>query len=202
MANHVNFNVTFHQINDAAKAKLNEMYGRIRKENNYQWLSDMFVEGDLTYEETEKYTWTTENIGPKWSYLNDFDENGFQGEAAWSAPVAGLVKLLTILEEFDPKMITSITYEDESPNFVGWEVYEGSECYDGEEEDWEEIRERVINDSEALTEESWDDDEEDWVDEEASDTFYEEMWESIGNWQWAAVRECVDAIEDSQTEEE
>jgi hypothetical protein len=200
MANHVNFHVTFHQINDAAKAKLNEMYARIRKENNYQWFSDMFVEGDLTYEETEKYTWTTENIGPKWSYLEDFDESGFQGDAAWSAPDTGLEKLLTILEELDPKIITSMTYEDEGPNFVGWYVYEGSSCYDCDEEEWEEIRERVINDSEVLTEESWDDDEEDWVDEEASDAFNEELWETIGNWQWEGVQECVDMIKDDQND--
>ena len=127
--------------------------------------SDIFVEGDLTYEETEKYQWTTANIGPKWSYFEDFsaeeDDVYFSGESAWSSPEQGLEKLLGILVEYDPKIITSISYEDEGPNFFGADIYEGEEMYDGIEHDYEETIDLVINDSERLTEESYVDDE--WV---------------------------------------
>ena len=205
MANHVHFSVNFHQINDEARAKLKEMFGRIREDGNYRWFSDIFVEGDLTYEETEKYAWTTENIGPKWCYFEDYDAEGepyFNGEAAWSAPEEGLVKLLEILEEYDPNIITSMTYEDEMPNFVGVYVYDGSECYDGFEDEWEELRDRVISVSETLTEESWNEDEEEWADEDAEDTFREEMWEVIGDSQWDLIHECVEQLKADQAERE
>ena len=46
MANHVHFSVNFHQINEQARAKLQELFSRIRTDNNYQWFSDIFVDGD------------------------------------------------------------------------------------------------------------------------------------------------------------
>lgn len=203
MANHVHFAVNFHQINDEARAKLKEMFDRIRQDGNYRWFSDIFVEGDLTYEETEKYAWTLEHIGPKWSYLEDYDaedsEPYFNGESAWSAPEEGLVKLLEILEKEDPNIISSITYEDEGPNFFGVSVYEGSNIYDGFEDDYEELRDRVILESETLTEESWDEDEDDWADDEFRDIFYEEMWEIIGDAQYDLIHECVDQIKEDQS---
>lgn len=206
MANHVHFSVNFHQINEAARAKLQELFSRIRTDNNYQWFSDIFVDGDeLTYDEAGQYSWTLENIGPKWCYLEDYSaaegDVYFNGEAAWSAPEEGLVKLLEILEEHDPNIITSMTYEDEMPNFVGVYVYQGSECYDGFEDEWEELRDRVIAESETLTPESWDEDEDDWVDDEARDTFQEEMWEIIGDSQWQIIHECVDQIKEDQKEQ-
>ena len=191
MANHVHFSVNFHQINEAARAKLQELFSRIRTDNNYQWFSDIFVDGDeLTYDEAGQYSWTLENIGPKWCYLEDY-----------SAAEEGLVKLLEILEEHDPNIITSMTYEDEMPNFVGVYVYQGSECYDGFEDEWEELRDRVIAESETLTPESWDEDEDDWVDDEARDTFQEEMWEIIGDSQWQIIHECVDQIKEDLKEQ-
>ena len=203
MANHVHYSVTFHQINEDAKAKLLELYSRVRTDGNYRWFSDIFVDGEeLTYEESEKYSWTTEHIGPKWCYFEDFDEDGFNGEAAWSAPSEGLVKLLEILEEYDPNIITSMTYEDEMPNFVGADVYWGSEMYDGIEDEWEEIIEYVISQSETLTEESYDSDEGEWVDEESEDTFRDEMWECINDRMWEFVTENVEYVKEQQKEQE
>ena len=206
MANHVHYSVNFHQINEQARAKLQELFSRVRTDGNYQWFSDIFVDGDeLTYEQTEQYSWTLENIGPKWCYFEDYSaaegDVYFNGEAAWSPPEEGLVKLLEILEEHDPNIITSMTYEDEMPNFVGVYVYQGSECYDGFEDEWEELRDRVIAESETLTPESWDEEEDDWADDEARDTFQEEMWEIIGDSQWQIIHECVEQIKEDQKEQ-
>ena len=201
MANHVHFAVEFHQMNDAAKEKLNELYSRIRTDDTYQWFSDMFVDGEeLTYEQSGKYEWTLNNIGPKWCYLEDYDEDGFNGEAAWSAPEQGLEKLLEILEEYDPNIISSITYEDEMPNFIGAYVYLGSDCHDGFEDEYDELRDRVIAESETLTEESWNEDEEDWADEDAEDTFREEMWEVISGAQYEIISESVQQLQESLEE--
>lgn len=180
MANYVNFTVNFDQINEAATAKLKELYARIRnEESSHAWFSDMFVEGDLTYEDTGKYEWTTANIGPKWCYLEEFDETFMNGTSAWCYPEEGITKLLEILEEADPDIITSVTYEDENPNFVGCSVFEGSVQIDGLEYDYEEIREVVIGASEILNEDSWNSDDEEWVDDEAEDVFQEELWETL-----------------------
>lgn len=180
MANYVNFTVNFDQINEAATAKLKELYARIRnEESSHAWFSDMFVEGDLTYEDTGKYEWTTANIGPKWCYLEEFDETFMNGTSAWCYPEEGITKLLEILEEADPDIITSVTYEDENPNFVGCSIFEGSVQIDGLEYDYEEIIEVVIGASEILNEDSWNSDDEEWVDDEAEDVFQEELWETL-----------------------
>jgi hypothetical protein len=180
MANYVNFTVNFDQINEAATAKLKELYARIRnEESSHAWFSDMFVEGDLTYEDTGKYEWTTANIGPKWCYLEEFDETFMNGTSAWCYPEEGITKLLEILEETDPDIITSVTYEDENPNFVGCSIFEGSVQIDGLEYDYEEIIEVVIGASEILNEDSWNSDDEEWVDDEAEDVFQEELWETL-----------------------
>lgn len=206
MANHVHFAVAFHQINDEARIKLKSMFERIREDSPHAWFSDIFVEGDLTYEETEKYEWTTANIGPKWCYFEDrvTDENDvyFTGESAWSAPTEGLQKLLGILVEYDPKIITSICYEDEGPNFFGVEIYDGEEMYDGCEYSYEAIIKLVIEDSEQLTEDSYNTETEEWVDDEAEDIFNEEMWETISNVQYSLIGECEELIKESQNDAE
>lgn len=206
MANHVHFAVAFHQINDEARIKLKSMFERVREDSPHAWFSDIFVEGDLTYEETEKYEWTTANIGPKWCYFEDrvTDENDvyFTGESAWSAPTEGLQKLLGILVEYDPKIITSICYEDEGPNFFGVEIYDGEEMYDGCEYSYEETIDLVIKDSEQLTEDSYNTETEEWVDDEAEDIFNEEMWETISNVQYSLIGECEELIKESQNDAE
>ena len=195
MANHVHFSVNFHRINDVAKGKLKEMFGRIREDAPHKWFSDIFVEGDTTYEMTEKYDWTTEHIGPKWSYFEDYDAEGepyFNGEAAWSPPTDGVVKLLKILKEYDPKIIATMTYEDEGSNFVGADVFYSDYVYETVEYDYDEIIDMVIEESETLTEESYNKEEEEWVDYEAQDTFHEEMWEIINDKVWEF---CMSEVE-------
>ena len=115
-----------------------------------------------------------------------------------SSPQEGLEKLLGILVEYDPKIITSITYEDEGPNFFGADIYEGEEMFDGVEYDYEETIDLVIKDSEQLTEESYVDEE--WIDQEAEDTFHEEMWEVISNVQYSLIGDCLEIIKENQSE--
>jgi len=197
MANYVNFCVNFEQINEAATAKLKELYGRIRNEpDSHAWFSDMFVEGDLSYEDTGKYSWTTANIGPKWCYLEDYDETMFNGTSAWIYPEDGIIKLLEILYELDPFLITTVTYEDEGPNFAGCAIFQGDEQFDGFEDDYDEIREGVIHASEVLTEDSWDDDEEEWADDEAEDRFNDELWEFINDRQMEVINSVVEQVKE------
>jgi hypothetical protein len=201
MANHVNTYVRFYEINDEAKAKLQEMYSRVREDQNYKWFSDIFVdgaEGSPTYEETEQYSWTTENIGPKWCYFEDYDEDGFSCTSAWSAPEQGLIKLLEILEEYDPNMITTFQYEDEAPNFFGAYVYEGSELYDGREDDDEEIRELIEGLHPEITE-HWDEENEEWSDE-GRDIWHDNIWSDIGDVQCEVIDGILESIKQDREE--
>ena len=80
-------------------------------------------------------------------------------------------------------------------------IFEGDEMVDGSEYDWDEIREQVINDSDRLNDDSYDEDTETWVDDEAEDIFQEEMWETINDWQMALINSTVELLLEEQEEE-
>ena len=132
MANHVNTHVRFEKLNDAGKAKLQELYSRVRTGSDkaviYEWFSDIF---GLDPEITDKYDWNLENIGPKWCYFEDRGEDYFNTVSAWSFPQAGLEWLFEQIASVDPDFIASIMYEDEMPNFFGVYVYNKDGMIDG-----------------------------------------------------------------------
>ena len=76
MANNVTFKVSFEQINKAAKERLKEMFSRFQ--DNDCNFGDMFVdgkEGSPTYEETNSRSWYLDNVGSKWCYLEEYDDD-------------------------------------------------------------------------------------------------------------------------------
>ena len=87
MANHVNTNVRFEKLNDAGKAKLQELYSRIRTDNNYEWFSDIW---GLDKETTNLYEWNLEHVGPKWCYFEERGDDFFVTTSAWSFSQPGL----------------------------------------------------------------------------------------------------------------
>ena len=129
MANHVNTHVRFEKLNDAGKAKLQELYSRIRaKENDYEWFSDIF---GLDKEVTDLREWNLENVGPKWCYFEDRGEDYFNTVSAWSFPQPGLEWLFEQIASVDPDFIASVFYQDEMPNFFGVYVYNKDGMVDG-----------------------------------------------------------------------
>ena len=208
MANHVSYHVYFREINDAAKARWKEMTSNLEAENHEYWFGDLWVdgkEGSPTKDEVRQYSWTTDVIGPKWCYIQDFDEDSFSGYSAWSAPEEGLVKILEELEKFDPNIITSITYDDEMPNFVGWSVYKGSEMEDGCEDDDEEIRDAVFHAHPHLREQ-WDEDACEWATDEdgdqtdesyeAEDEYRDVMYEVINEMQEDGIQSVLEYLKE------
>lgn len=208
MANHVNYYVQFHQMNDAAKARWQEMSQNLIKEEyntsfHEYWFADLWAdgkEGSPTNEDVRQYSWTTEHIGPKWCYIQDFEEDYFNGYSAWIAPEEGLVKLLEELKQLDPDIVTSIQYEDEMPNFVGWSVYKGSEMEDGCEWDEYEIREEIFWAYPNLKE-HWDEENEEWKCDEdgniteeadqAADEFRDIIYDVTNDMQSDGIAESV-----------
>lgn len=214
MANHVSFSIRFEQINDAAKARWQEMTGNLVQDNYEYWFGDLWVdgkEGSPTSEEVRQYSWTTDVIGPKWCYIQDFDDDGCSGYSAWSAPEEGLVKILEELEELDPNIITSFYYDDEMPNFYGVYVYEGSEMEDGFEDDEDELRDRIFSNEEYKhIKEQWDEDNVEWVTDDdgdqtdessaAEEEFRDVMYEVMNEAQSDLVGETVKYIQERQQE--
>ena len=165
MANHVNTYVRFEKINEAGKAKLQELYSRIRTtDNTYEWFSDIF---GLDKEVTDLYEWNLQNIGPKWCYFEDRGEDYFATTSAWSFPQPGIEWLLEQIGQVDSDFIASVTYEDEMPNFFGVYVYnkEGvvDGCYWGEDNEIEEMMKEAVP---SLRE----------LDQEEQSEVYGELW--------------------------
>ena len=199
MANHVNYGVRFEQMNDAAKAKWKELTSRLVEEQYEYWMGDLWVYegGPVNSEDVREYSWTTEHVGPKWCYIQDFDEESFHGYSAWSEPTPALEWILSQLAPLDPQMITTITYEDEMPNFAGVYVYEGDECIDGYEDEHDEIMDRIFETHPDLKE-KWDEEIEDWKDEDAQDEWNEILWEEISGHQMALITDTVEMIKNDQ----
>jgi len=195
MANNVHFRVDFHLMNEDAKSKLTEMYERIRKGGDFQLFGDMFVDQEqVNYADVDDGEWSITNLGAKWCYFEEFNEDGFHGYAAWRAPEDGMMKLASILGSLDANFVASMTFEDEGPNFIGANVYWGTFCQDGFEDDEEDIRDKVINASKVLTSESWDSELDERCDEAAEQTFNDELWEVMNEVQWDFVTEQVNSI--------
>ena len=199
MANHVNYGVRFEQMNDAAKAKWKELTSRLVEQEYEYWMGDLWVYegGPVSADDVREYSWTTEHVGPKWCYIQDFDEESFHGYSAWSEPTPALEWILSQLAPLDPQMITTITYEDEMPNFAGVYVYEGDECIDGYEDEHDEIMDRIFETHPDLKE-KWDEEIEDWKDEDAQDEFQEILWEEISGHQMALIADTVEMIKNDQ----
>lgn len=201
MANYVNSNLTFDTITEEGLNFIRKLYAeRVRKgEGDRQWFPDMFVDGEtLNYEETEQYAWTIENIGPKWSYIEDFDASdaSFNIVSAWSAPIEGVEKLMEMLEEVDPNAIATMTYEDEMPNFVGAATFTCDGVNDSCDWDYDEIVNQAMEENPDLRAE-WDSEEEEFSDE-GHEILYEVMWDIISEFQSDWISEDLQYLKNGE----
>jgi PAS domain-containing protein len=191
MANNVNTLVYFQEISEEGKSRLAELCSRIRKEDGYrEWFADMFVdgqEGSPIYEQTETYDWMVENVGSKWAYVEDYEEEMLRVISAWSAPLNGIEWLSREIGKVDPNVIIHVQYEDEMPNFIGCAVYDRDGQYEMWEWEWEEIREIMHSEIPELLE-HWDAEEEEG-DEEYNDMLFDNIWEMVETLQSAKLDE-------------
>jgi len=177
MANHVHTSVEFQRINESAKNRLKELYSKVRQDSHYQWFGDIFQTDELSYEKLETYDWTIPNIGAKWCYFEDKDEDFFSTESAWDAPIDGIEKLLEDLSQYDNKMITVVRYEDEFPNFIGAAVYVGNRQIDSRQDESDEILEMAMERFPDDLKGKFDFETGEWETEEAEDFWREVQWE-------------------------
>jgi hypothetical protein len=201
MANHVNSHVTFERINEDASKKLYQMFENLRHTNShdYKWFADIFVDENTTYEDTEKFEWTTKHLGSKWCYLTDWDVTEtrphFTLDSAWCAPEEAIMKLINILKEYDENIIATMVYDDEMPNFVGWTVYSSEGMEDGSDLDGNELHDALFAEYPELKK-GWDEEEEWWFDNELGEKCQEEFednkYDYISTWQQDQIDNCLD----------
>lgn len=186
MANHVNTYVRFEKLNEAGVAKLNELYSRIREDNGYHWFSDMW---GLDKEVSGKYDWNCENIGPKWSYIEDRGDDFLNITSAWEYPQAGIEWLIEQLAEVDPDVLVYVTYEDEMPNFFGCWFFNKDGIIDGCEWDSDEIKELMHEVYPELAELN---------EEEDSDKYWdiwsENIWELCNEKQYEVYQSIIEDL--------
>ncbi len=190
MANHVNTWVKFERLNDAGKAKLQELYSRVRTNDDRPWFGDMW---GLEPEICETYDWNCENVGPKWCYFEDRDEDCFQTTSAWVYPEQGITWLIEQLAEVDPDVLAYVTYEDEMPNFFGCWFVNKDGLYDGYEWDDEEIEQLMRQEHPSLLE----------LDEEEQGDVYwgiwnDNIWDLVAEKQYEVYQSIIMELNEGQ----
>jgi hypothetical protein len=189
MANHVNTWVKFERLNDAGKAKLQELYSRVRNvDDDHPWFGDMW---GLDPEVSNTYEWNCDNIGPKWCYFEDREEDCFQTTSAWSYPEEGILWLIEQLAVVDPDVLAYVTYEDEMPNFFGCWFFNKEGIYDGQEWDSEEIQELMKESFPELAELN---------EEEQSDEYWnlwsDNIWELVAEKQYEVFKDVMESLKE------
>jgi len=209
MANYVNTNVRFYRANDEAKAVFNKLCERLEgwgdPTTHSFTMSQIFGipetdelddNGNLTGPGT--YSWNIENIGAKWCFIEDVDDDGFRTESAWSVPYDGIQYILEQMAEADPKLIATVTYEDEMPNFFGWATWHSGSYDEGREWEWEEF-EKILKEKYPVIAEGWNEEEQEWTDE-AREQLWDVQWEEIYDLQQETLDEELKWLEEHEDE--
>lgn len=202
MANFVNTNVYFEELSEAGEAELQRILSRVREPkepHGQRWFGDVFVdgkEGSPTYKETETFEFMIDAVTPKWCYLEDVEGNSFRTTSAWVWPERGLEWIFKQIGAIDPDFIAVVSYEDESPLFIGAAVYTANGLYANYEEDYEELVAIMRERFEDLNAQ-WDEDEEEFT-EEGNEIFYLNLYDVVGELQADFITECVAEVRENR----
>ena len=192
MANHVSGYFRHKGLNPTAQKVWDEYV--VKKLDNHKDGYEVHL-GHYLFEEKEgefvdwDFNKMCEDIGAKWAYANDWDEDFVSVYSAWSPVIEWCEMVARVVGEADSEAEFILTYEDEMPNFVGVASFTRHGLDDQSEIDYDEIREKCINDCSELAE-MWDEDLEDWQEdkeEEANELMWELQYEVIHEWQEGAI---------------
>jgi hypothetical protein len=124
-----------------------------------------------------------DEIGAKWAYATDMDEQGMAMYSAW-APCLEFTEIVAkMIGEVDKSVEIVLTYEDEMPNYAGVATYtkdglDTDNCLEHDE------MLGILKEKEPRLVELWDEDAEEWTDEEeAWDLIQDIQWDTIAEWQ-------------------
>lgn len=187
MANHVSSVLNFKTISEAGTARLKEIIDLMNSRDNDSYESHLgyaFVE-DL---DTIDRNWMCENVGAKWAYMNDHDDDSIYMYSAWSPVVEFVEWVVSEVTKVDEEAVAVYTYEDEMPNFIGVQVYNKDGLYDAEELDSEEILENLFEIVDELKEEYSEDE---GFTDKGYDLLHDVQWEFVTDWQYTRAQEMM-----------
>ena len=190
MANHVNNYISIDQISDEGRKVWQEQFVDTIAEGNYSDLRELFFEiGEDDKFIDFDYGVVEDKIGAKWATIEDVHEDGMNVCSAWGPVVPFAEHVAEVIGKVDPSIRIVMTYEDEFPNFVGVATFTAEGLDNDTDWDWNEIRDRILDECEELRE-LWDAEEEDWIEDkedEANDLLSELQWEMINDMQHEGI---------------
>jgi len=181
MANYLKCVVEVHGNEETIK-KLDEMLSTVKNGDVTSFAQTFYDQVDVTENDGVLNTWSIDNLGPKWTYLEDIIGDGnFITISAWYPPTKFFTHLYKMLSETDPDLFIEVEYEDESYDPIGALVIkkdkDGTPCMWQEEDEMEDPTAEM-----------------DWDDEDYDET-QENFMESIYERQQELKRECHDLVE-------
>lgn len=222
MANHVSSYITFHNLSEEGKAKLEELYQRlsgIDDDSTYEYSAHEIFgipepEGDDT-DGPGYYSWNIEHMGAKWCYIEDPDEDRFRTNSAWSVPWDLFDYVCKEIATVDENLFADVTYEDEMPNFVGWATWHHGSFDEGREWEWEAIEDWIMDNNPEI-DELFDREEREWKEgkeDEGRDLMWDVQWEFMEDvrdhtlqeevtWYFEHEEEILEELEEAKREEE
>jgi hypothetical protein len=120
-------------------------------------------------------TWSSDNLGPKWTYLEDILGDGeYRLVSAWYPPIKFYIHLYKMVTEIDPEGYIEVIYEDEGYDPIGAVVIkkdkDGTPCIWQEEDD--EMEDPTVD-------KDWDDEDYDDVQMEFMESLYDRQQEML-----------------------
>ena len=119
-------------------------------------------------------TWSSDNLGPKWTYLEDILGDGeYRLVSAWYPPIKFYIHLYKMVTEIDPEGYIEVIYEDEGYDPIGAIVVkkdkDGTPCIWVEEDEMED----------PTVDKDWDDEDYDDVQMEFMESLYDRQQEML-----------------------
>ena len=190
MANHVDGYLSI-QANEEGMKAFQKIIGKLTKiqedamEADSPWGYEVHL-GELFFDDLddEKLTrdWMCDNIGAKWAYARDWDEESISMYSAWSPCGEFAEWVVKEVCKADPDATGRLEYQDEMPNYIGVAKYDKDGMDDDEVLEWDEIQQLCMAESPELKE-LWDEENDEWKDEDAAyEILWEIKWDIVSEW--------------------
>ena len=184
--------VRFEQINDNAKSRWLELTKRLEENSKDESSSSLGMPmGNILFDSHEDskndvldYKWSDDNLGASWAFVTHFDEVGLNIESKNEPPLKGIRWLISELTKYDPKILSTIEFEDFwkcNLGSISLIAQEGCKTFINEtftDEEWIELVDKTYG-LELM--DKWNSSSCEWEDEDSEDVWNDKMFEAIGD---------------------
>jgi hypothetical protein len=174
MANNLKSMIEVHGNEDVVK-KLDEILEGVEYGHIASFAKGFYDNVEMSEDGGVMNTWSIDNLGSKWTYLEDIQGDGaFSIESAWYPPLDFFKHLYRMLVEIDPEVFIEVMYEDEGYDPIGAVVIkkdkDGTPCI------WQEEDDEMEDPTEDM---DWDDEEYEQTQMDFMDSLYERQRELV-----------------------